>query len=120
MPVRRERRDIRLKENAERGDDNCGNSERCVAHAARSPRCGKPAALRDLPTLTGPHARKQVRDGQFRVATGRTAAIVAPKPSATRATCDSLNPGKNGSASDRAATSSHTGNSPSRWPKRSR
>jgi len=28
--------------------------------------------------------------------------------------------GKNGSASDRAATSSATGNSPSRWPKRSR
>ena len=28
--------------------------------------------------------------------------------------------GKNGSASERRATSSQTGNSPSRWPKRSR
>jgi predicted ATP-grasp superfamily ATP-dependent carboligase len=40
--------------------------------------------------------------------------------SATRATCPSVMSGKNGSAIDRAATSSHTGNSPSRWPNRSR
>ena len=39
---------------------------------------------------------------------------------ATRATWPSLICGKNGSASERAATSSQTGNSPSRWPKRSR
>src|SRR2546425_6985464 len=32
----------------------------------------------------------------------------------------SLISGKNGSAIERALTSSHTGNSPSRWPKRSR
>ena len=32
----------------------------------------------------------------------------------------SLISGKNGSASERAATSSQTGNSPGRWPKRSR
>ena len=38
----------------------------------------------------------------------------------TRATWPSLISGKNGSASERAATSSQTGNSPSRWPKRSR
>jgi len=42
------------------------------------------------------------------------------KASATRATSLWLSPGKNGSASERAAMSSHTGNSPSRWPKRSR
>jgi ribosomal protein S18 acetylase RimI-like enzyme len=38
----------------------------------------------------------------------------------TRATWPSVMAGKNGRASDRAATSSHTGNSPGRWPKRSR
>ena len=37
-----------------------------------------------------------------------------------RATWPSPISGKNGSASERAATSSQTGNSPSRWPKRSR
>ena len=39
---------------------------------------------------------------------------------ATRSTWPSVISGKNGSAIERAATSSHTGNSPSRWPKRSR
>lgn len=43
-----------------------------------------------------------------------------PSDSATRDTWPSLIPGKNGSAIERAATSSQTGNSPSRWPKRSR
>ena len=38
----------------------------------------------------------------------------------TCAICPSLNPGKNGSASERAATSSQTGNSPGRCPNRSR
>ena len=49
-----------------------------------------------------------------------TAASAARRWAATRATCPSLICGKNGSASERAATSSQTGNSPSRWPKRSR
>src|SRR5262249_20845006 len=50
----------------------------------------------------------------------------APRPSATprtwatRAIWPSLMWGKKGSASERAATSSQTGNSPSRWPNRSR
>jgi hypothetical protein len=42
------------------------------------------------------------------------------RPSATRATSPSVISGKNGNASDRLATSSHTGNSPSRCPNRSR
>jgi ribosomal protein S18 acetylase RimI-like enzyme len=40
--------------------------------------------------------------------------------SATAPTCPSVISGKNGSAMERAATSSHTGNSPGRWPNRSR
>ena len=40
--------------------------------------------------------------------------------SATRATWPSVMAGKNGSATERSATSSQTGNSPGRWPKRSR
>ena len=40
--------------------------------------------------------------------------------SATRAIWLSASPGKNGSATDRAATSSQTGNSPGRWPNASR
>ncbi len=40
--------------------------------------------------------------------------------SATRATWPSVIAGKNGSATDRAATSSQTGNSPGRWPNCSR
>src|SRR5262249_43486658 len=49
-----------------------------------------------------------------------------PRPRAARssratcATCPSLISGKKGRASERAATSSQTGNSPVRWPKRSR
>ena len=50
----------------------------------------------------------------------RSAAGSRAAPRATRATWPSLIAGKNGSASERAATSSQTGNSPSRWPKRSR
>ncbi len=42
------------------------------------------------------------------------------RASATRATWPSVICGKNGSASDAAATRSQTGNSPGRWPKRSR
>ena len=48
------------------------------------------------------------------------ARVTAISASATRATWPSVISGKNGSATDRAATSSQTGNSPSRWPKRSR
>jgi ribosomal protein S18 acetylase RimI-like enzyme len=44
---------------------------------------------------------------------------VASAP-ATRAPWPSVSSGKNGSAIERAATSSQTGNSPGRWPKRSR
>ena len=43
-----------------------------------------------------------------------------PAPRPPVATWFSVMAGKNGSATERAATSSQTGNSPSRWPKRSR
>ena len=60
------------------------------------------------------HRRRSLRDAARRPSDRRAAA------SATRATWPSVIAGKNGSAIERAATSSHTGNSPSRWPKRSR
>ena len=44
----------------------------------------------------------------------------APAPRRPRRPAPSVISGKNGSAIERAATSSQTGNSPSRWPKRSR
>jgi hypothetical protein len=50
----------------------------------------------------------------------RAEASTSRSASATRATWPSVIPGKNGSAIERAATSSQTGNSPGRWPKRSR
>ena len=57
--------------------------------------------------------RSEQASQESRPSTSRRAA-------ATRSTCASVISGKNGSASERAATSSQTGNSPSRWPKRSR
>ena len=67
----------------------------------------------------GLHARAQ-RAAGWRVAAEGAALSSSRSVSATRVTWPSVSSGKNGSASERAATSSHTGNSPSRWPKRSR
>ena len=50
----------------------------------------------------------------------RRGSSTARSAAATRSTWPSVISGKNGSATERAATSSQTGNSPSRWPKRSR
>ena len=61
------------------------------------------------------YGERSGRACERRVRRARSAA--AP---ATRSTWPSVISGKNGSASERAATSSQTGNSPSRWPKRSR
>ena len=68
-------------------------------------------ADRRLPGLHRPRAavrRVASRDPQCR----RT----CPSASATRLTWPSVIAGKNGSASERSATSSQTGNSPGRWP----
>ena len=46
--------------------------------------------------------------------------IMPKSVSVTRSTWASVNSGKKGSASERREISSHTGNSPSRWSKRSR
>ena len=71
-----------------------------------------------------PRARRahRARGRRLRLRRLRQERAMSPRPSAsaTRATWPSVISGKNGSASERAATSSQTGNSPSRWPKRSR
>ena len=93
---------------------------------ARAP----PAARSSSAPATGPR-RRRVLGGAWlgnRLArtTGATVGDRAAQPStrpsasATRATWPSPSSGKNGSAIERAATSSQTGNSPGRWPKRSR
>ena len=70
----------------------------------------RPAAARAL--RVGSQARHGPDYGPWPTASASAAA--------TRSTWPSVIAGKNGSATDRAATSSQTGNSPSRWPKRSR
>ena len=67
-----------------------------------------------------PPARRDPRVDRLRQATGVARRARRVSASATCATSDSLSPGKNGSARQRRAASSAFGNSPSRWPKRSR
>ena len=68
----------------------------------------------------GRRARGQRPAGRRVAAEGACRRAPRAASAATRSTWPRSSSGKNGSASDRAATSSHTGNSPSRWPKRSR
>ena len=62
----------------------------------------------------------RVARGDRRPGVRRLLQAAVSSASATCATWPSVMRGKNGSAIERAATSSQTGNSPSRWPKRSR
>ncbi len=91
------------------------------APARTAPRSVAPEQI-----FPGARARCPIRVAAagIRPAYGRLVGAQRPRmpvsASATRSTWPSLMRGKNGSAIERAATSSHTGNSPSRWPNCSR
>ena len=85
----------------------------------RSPRAGQAARS---PWSSASACRATAADFWDEVAArearrdGRLSARTCSSASATRATWASVSSGKNGSATERSATSSATGNSPGRWP----
>ena len=78
------------------------------------------AGYRTREVRRGAQRRGRGRGRRPRVHRLLQARVTVVTASATRATWPSVISGKNGSATDRAATSSQIGNSPSRCPKRSR
>ena len=95
------------------------------SRTARPARSTSAAGFAPRGLRPAPDASDRARGRRHRAssATSRALSVAEHRcvsASATRSTWLARSSGKNGSAIERAATRSQTGNSPSRWPKRSR